>query len=143
MKVFLDTNVLLDWLLDRQDAFADEATSLIEAAESGTIEAFISSGSVYTLAYVLEKSGLKGARLRTTMQQIFRVLHIVETNNAPYQKACLGNMKDLEDAFQYEVALHRKDLSYFVTGNLKDFAVQNTDLLPVVTPIQMIKFIPD
>lgn len=31
MKVFLDTNLLLDWLLDRQDTFADEATTLMEA----------------------------------------------------------------------------------------------------------------
>lgn len=44
MKIFLDTNVLLDWILDRQDTFADEATAIIELAEKGNIEAHISAG---------------------------------------------------------------------------------------------------
>ena len=142
MKVFLDTNVLLDWLLDRQDTFADEATMLIEAAETGKVRAYISAGSVYTIAYVLEKVGKKGTKLRTIMQQVLGILNVCAADSTPYQKACARKMKDLEDAFQYETALHQGELSYFVTGNLRDFATQNTDALPVVTPAQMVRAIP-
>ncbi len=48
-------------------------------------------------------------------------------------------MKDLEEAFQYEIALHGKKLDYFVTANLKDFATQ--EKLPLVTPSQMLDYI--
>jgi len=141
MKVFLDTNVLLDWLLDRQDTFADEATAIVEAAEKGLIEAYISAGSVYTVAYVLEKSGKNGEKLRSAMKGVLSLLKVQETDTRPYLLACQRPMKDLEDAFQYEIALHGPKLDYFVTANLKDFATQNQEKLPVVTPAQMSAFI--
>jgi len=141
MNIFLDTNVLLDWLLDRQDTFADEATAIIDAAEKKKIGAYVSAGSLYTTAYVLEKSGRKGNDLRTAMQKVLGVLNVIKADNTPYQKACERDMKDLEDAFQYEVALHGGRLNYFVTANLRDFATQNTDSLPVITPAQMLKYL--
>lgn len=141
MKIFLDTNVLLDWLLDRQDTFANEATALLEAAENNLIEAYISAGTVYTVAYILEKSGKKGETLRVAMTRVLNLLKVRETNTQPYLEACQRNMKDLEDAFQYEIALHGQKLDFFVTANLKDFATQDQKELPVVTPAQMLGYI--
>ena len=141
MKIFLDTNVLLDWLLDRQDTFANEATAIIEAAENNLIEAYISAGTVYTIAYVLEKSGKKGEALRSAMTRLLNLLNVKATDTQPYLAACLRNMKDLEDAFQYEIALYGLKMDYFVTANLKDFATQDQKELPVVTPAQMLDYI--
>lgn len=141
MKIFLDTNVLLDWLLDRQDTFGNEATAIIEAAENNLIEAYISAGTVYTVAYVLEKSGKKGEALRSAMTRLLNLLKVKATDTQPYLAACLRNMKDLEDAFQYEIALYGLKMDYFVTANLKDFATQDQKELPVVTPAQMLDYI--
>ena len=44
MTIFMDTNVVLDWLLDREDTFADEATSLFLAAEENRLTIYISAG---------------------------------------------------------------------------------------------------
>ena len=99
MKVFLDTNVLLDWLLDRQDTFADDATTIIEASEKDMIEAYVSAGSIYTIAYVLEKSGKRGEKLRLAMTRVLNLLKVRETDTRPYLLACQSPMKDLEDAF--------------------------------------------
>lgn len=140
MNVFLDTNVLLDWLLDRQDTFANEATAILEASEKKNINAYVSAGSIYTIAYVLEKSGKKGEDLRRAMQKVLGIIKVIEADNAPYQKACARDMKDIEDAFQYEVALHNGKLNYFVTANLRDFATQNTASLPVITPAQLLRY---
>lgn len=38
MKVVLDTNVLLDHALNRQDTFADEASEIMELAETGRLQ---------------------------------------------------------------------------------------------------------
>lgn len=141
MKIFLDTNVLLDSLLDRPDTFANEATAIVEAAENNLIDAYISAGTVYTIAYVLEKSGKKGEALRLAISRVLNLLKVRETDTQPYLAACQRNMKDLEDALQYEIALHGKKLDYFVTANLKGFAAQDQKELPVVTPAQMIGYI--
>ena len=53
-KIFLDTNVILDHALDR--AFAEEAEKIFAKAEEGAIICYISTGSLYTLAYILEKA---------------------------------------------------------------------------------------
>ena len=142
MKVFLDTNVLLDWVLDRRDTFSEEATKIIQAAENNLIEAYISAGSVYTIAYVLEKSGKKGQVLRDILLQIFNILNIKEVDNTPFINACKRDMRDLEDAFQYEIALYSNKIDYFVTANIKDFITQDTANLPVITPSQMVDYLP-
>ena len=95
---------------------------------------------MYTIAYVLEKSGRKGAELRDSLNYILLIFEIIPTSNTPFQKACLRNMKDLEDAFQYEIALSFQ-LDYFVTANLKDFTSQDTTLLPVINPLKMLAII--
>ena len=141
MKVFLDTNVVLDWLLDRQDTFAEEATKIIEAADNKILEVYISAGSVYTISYVLEKSGLKGEKLRKVLLRIFNILKIAETTNLPFINACQRNMSDIEDAYQYEIALYSNQMDYFVTANIKDFIGQDTTVLPVITPAQMTMFL--
>ena len=56
MKIFLDTNAILDWALDRQYAQTQSATLIIESVIKGDGKAYISSGSVYTLTYILEKN---------------------------------------------------------------------------------------
>jgi predicted nucleic acid-binding protein len=142
MTVFFDTNVLLDWLLDRQDNYANEATLLIEAAEQNKIKAYMSAGSVYTIAYVLERAGKKGDTLRSIMQSILLTVKVKTTDTDPYITACSLDFKDLEDAFQYAIASQQGNDSqadYFVTGNLRDF--YDTTVVPVVTPRQMLALI--
>lgn len=76
--------------------------------------------------------------MRKILKGMLAILKVRKADNTPYRKACLRDMKDLEDAFQYEVALHGAKLDFFVTGNLRDFATTNTKTLPVVTPAQML-----
>lgn len=97
MNIFLDTNTLLDWLLDRQDTFAYEATVIIDAADKGKIGAYVSAGSLYTVAYLLEKNGRKGDDLRRAIRKVLGILKIIEagstfnscsiSSNYPYRNA--------------------------------------------------------
>jgi predicted nucleic acid-binding protein len=141
MKIFLDTNVVLDWLLDRKDTFSDEATIIIEAAEEGKLSAYISAGAVYTIAYILEKTGKKGLNRRKILQKILNILSVKQTDTEPYLNACEREMKDIEDAFQYEIALNGEKLDYFVTANIRDFSNEDTSRLPVITPLQMLNYL--
>ena len=113
MKLFVDTNVILDWILAREHAFGVEAKQLIQQAEQGKYDLYMSGGSVYTLSYVLEKSGLKGEELRNTMLRILKLIPVISASTMVYENACLSTFEDLEDAFQYQLALGNPKLNFF------------------------------
>lgn len=142
MTIFLDTNVVLDWLLDRNDTFADEATSLFLAAEEKRITIYISAGSVYTVAYVLYRAGRRGQKLRDALVSFLNLIQVAEANKNTFLAAShLMAIKDLEDGFQYQAAQENPAIEYFVTGNIKDFRLADQSRLPVVTPAEMVKTI--
>ena len=57
MRVLLDTNVVLDFLLDREP-FADAAAALWEAGRNGQIENYVSALTPVNVFYIARK--LKG-----------------------------------------------------------------------------------
>lgn len=139
MILFMDTNVLLDWLLDRTDTYADDATSLFLAAEAGQVTIYISSGSVYTVAYVLHRAGKRGQKLRDALASFLALVEVAGTDKNTFVKAGqLMTIVDLEDGFQYQTALENQAIQYFVTGNIKDFRQADQSQLPVVTPTEMV-----
>lgn len=139
MTLFLDTNVLLDWLLDRTDTYADDATSLFLAAEAGQVTIYISSGSVYTVAYVLHRSGKREQKLRDALASFLTLVEVVGADKHTFLAASqLMTITDLEDGFQYQTALENRAIQYFVTGNTKDFRQTDQSQLPVVTPTEMV-----
>jgi predicted nucleic acid-binding protein len=51
MKVFLDTNIVLDALMERIP-WVDEASIIVQAIQSGQIAAYISASSLTDIAYL-------------------------------------------------------------------------------------------
>lgn len=142
MTLFLDTNVVLDWLLDRTDTFADEATSLLLAAEENRITLYVSAGSVYTVAYVLHRAGKRGQKLRDALVSFLNLVQVAGADKNTFLTASqLMTITDLEDGFQYQTALGNPAIEYFVTGNIKDFRLADQQRLPVVTPAEMVKLL--
>jgi predicted nucleic acid-binding protein len=138
MTIFLDTNVVLDWLLDRTDTYADEATSLFLAAEENRLTIYISAGSVYTVAYVLHRAGKRGQKLRDALVTFLNLVQIAGADKNTFITASQRmKITDLEDVFQYQTALGNSAIQYFVTGNIKDFRLADQSQLPVVTPAEM------
>ncbi len=127
--------------MDRQNCFPEEASNIIEITKNRGIKLFISSGSVYTIAYILEKSGKKGDNLRSTMLEILKILNIPSADNIPYINGCKNGIKDLEDAFQYEIARLNNSIEYFVTGNTKDFKNVAENIPKVINPKELLKIL--
>ncbi|ODS86094.1 MAG: hypothetical protein ABS46_01425 [Cytophagaceae bacterium SCN 52-12] len=139
MKVFLDTNVILDHALDRSQYYADEATRILHWCATGLLEGFISSASVYTLTYVLERGGYQNDALRQKLETYLSWVTPLPTDALVFKSAFDSNFRDLEDAYQYHTALHTK-MNYFVTGNLKDFDSGDAiSLLTVLSPADFVE----
>lgn len=141
MKLFVDTNVILDWILAREHAFGVEAKRIIQQAEQGKYSLYMSGGSAYTMSYVLEKSGLKDEELRNILLRILKLIPIISDSTQIYENACLSSFKSLEDAFQYQLALSNSKLNFFITGNTKDFLPFVSEVLPVLNPKEFLALI--
>jgi len=131
-KVFVDTNIILDHALGR--AFADEAGKIFAMSEEGKIYCYISAGSLYTLAYVLEKA-IKDINIVKNKLLLY-LTFLTPVSNLPYnfeQALYDKSFDDIEDAFQYYTAL-QAGCNFFVTVNVKDFQKGEIGKLPVFKP---------
>lgn len=55
MNVFLDTNVVIDFMGERKDFFAS-ASTIFSMIEDGTIHASVSALTIINCAYILKKA---------------------------------------------------------------------------------------
>lgn len=124
-RVFLDTNVFLDHLQDRNTYSA----SIVKLCEQNHIEGFASSSCFYTLAYFIGK--YTQLNIRKTLESYSEIIELISTTKENLYGAYQSGFKDMEDGFQYYTALNQNDLDYFVTNNIKDFKKASTRL-PVI-----------
>ena len=127
-RVFLDTNVFLDHLLDC-DLYSSE---LLKSCEEGAVHSYASSASFYTLSYVIRKS-ISSAETRKVLGNYLRFISILPTQRSALRNSLDASFNDLEDAFQYFTALEEDTLDFFITNNLKDFH-NVSQQLPVISP---------
>lgn len=127
-KIFLDTDVALDHLADRQP-FAEYAHRIFALAETGGLKVCVSSLSFSNLYYILRKvKGHAGAlALLGKLKSLSRISAVTETE---IQSALTSSFKDFEDAIQYFAATSEGDISAIITRNKADYS---TSSLPVLS----------
>ena len=127
-KVFLDTNILIDLLADRQP-FSKFAIEIFDLAEKKKIKLYTSSHSLATTHYLLKKyMGEKD--LRTLLYSLLDYLDIMSIDLTIIKKSLLSRHKDFEDAIQIFAANSIDNLDFIVTRNVKDFKEAGIVVLP-------------
>lgn len=134
MKVFLDTNILLDTLVVRTDkSFTENSMQILSLGENGVLDLYISVLSVPTIAYVLKnKTSEQKKSIITDLTSIVKVLpslpqHVETMLESP--------IRDIEDALQVQSAKEGQ-CDLIVTRNTRDF----TDAgMPVLSPEGLLK----
>lgn len=133
MKVLLDTNVILDFALERQPWFSD-SEQIIYLAEQKQITAYISASTISDLYYIIRK--VKGKELALKFIKIISsICQIAAVNSSVISLAVTTNFKDFEDAIQYSTALINQ-LDAIAARNTKDFTEAEIEIL---TPAQLIR----
>ncbi len=119
IRVFVDTNILIDLLADRQ-LFSKFATELFGFAEKKEVHLYTSSHSMETAYYLLKKfSDEKG--LRKTLLTLMDLIDIVAIDRHILQKGLSSKHKDFEDAIRIFAAHSIASMDYIVTRDIKDF----------------------
>jgi len=128
MKVFVDTNVLLDVLVKRK-TFLDQSANVWTMAERGKIERFVAAISFTTIFYIVRKQRNHNIALRA-MTQLRDIFTPVACDSQILNQAIDAAFKDFEDAVQYFSA-SRADAACIVSRNTDHFPRSEP---PVMTP---------
>lgn len=111
MRIFLDTNVVKDYLTSRGDESATE--KIFESIDSGEHMGFLSIGSLYTIIYLTERflkdKGMKNPQRLTCLRDILStLLDSLEIAGHTREDLLDGiqdkQFKDLEDSCQLQAA---------------------------------------
>lgn len=132
-KIFLDTNVVVDFLGERKE-FYHAAAKVLTLADKKKIKLFTSPTSISTSYYLLTK--FENAKIALEKIRKFKLLcNISLIDDEVIEKAINSNFKDFEDAMQYYSAI-AANCDLIVTRNEKDF---KTALIPVMNAESYLK----
>ena len=98
MKVFVDTNILLDLLCEREP-FVQNARMLFAYGYAGRMSLVLSSLSLVNAVYISKKYGYVDARER--LADITEFVRVVDLHEDVAREALVCDWKDYEDAVQH------------------------------------------
>lgn len=128
MKVFLDSDVLLDYLTGREP-FLNEIKIIIDKGIRKKINLFTSSLIIANVHYFIEKTeNSKKARIK--IDKLTSFIKILTVGENEIIESIQSKFKDFEDSIQNSCALNNK-MDLIVTRNIKDFKLSK---LPIMTP---------
>jgi predicted nucleic acid-binding protein len=130
--VLVDTNVVLDVLLDRRP-FAEAATQVFALVEESRIEGFLCATTVTTVDYLLGQA-LAPAKAREALQRLLNLFEIAPVNRPVLEQALRSRLSDFEDAV-LEQAGRLVAVDAITTRNVRDF---EKSTVTVFDPLQLI-----
>jgi predicted nucleic acid-binding protein len=128
MKIFVDTNILIDLLIKREPMYVGVA-KVFDSALKNHDMIVISNLSIVNAHYVVKKLGVKESALRVALHNICSSCEIAPLTKSITMKSLLSDFKDFEDATQYFCAIDN-NCDVILTNNKKDFKLSS---LPVMS----------
>ena len=133
-KVFVDTNVLIDHLAERQP-FCQSAKQIFQLAETGQVQMYVSTLSICNIAYIIRKLKPETTPI-TAIEKLSNLVLLTAVDEDVITLSIKAGFKDFEDAVQHFSALKEEGITHFVTRNPSDF---EKSLLPVFSPEEYLK----
>ena len=129
MRVFLDTNILLDNLVDRGDErLTQNANLILQLGHDGVIELYMSILSIPTIAYVLKN--MTASAKKNIIRGLCSCVSVLPSLSEHVQDMLDGPVGDIEDALQV-CSSKEGQCDLIVTRNMSDF--RDADI-PVMSP---------
>ena len=128
-NVFIDTDVIVDFLTDRKP-FSLESAKIFSLIDQKKIKGCVSSLSFSNLYYVLRKFGTH-KKVISSLLDLSELVDILKVDSDIVKSALTSDFKDFEDSIQYFAAQEHKNVDCIITRNIKDYKDSS---LPVMTP---------
>ncbi len=131
-RVFIDTNVALDLLQNRQP-FAGDALYIFALAEQQKIELCLSTDSLSTIFYIIERDR-NAIIAKEAITKLLDYVVLCSLDESAVLRGMTLGFADIEDAFICAVAL-ASHANVIVTRNGRDFSQSP---LPVLSPCEFV-----
>ena len=128
MKIFLDSDVILDVVLKRSKFFKD-ATKLFNTLNKGKVKGFTSPIIFANVCYVFTRLHSKERALEA-LKKLRIFLQIIPANQKIIDLSLASGFPDFEDAIQYYSALEF-GIDQIITRNKKDY---KKSAIPILSP---------
>ena len=119
MKVFLDTNIILDLLLER-DGYKDSAL-IFQMQDEGKLQICVSLLTMVNVAYVYKKT-VGNSMAVANLKYLSALVEVLPMSGDQMQQALLMEGKDFEDILQCVCAAEGA-CDYLITRNDKHFNI--------------------
>jgi len=130
MKIFIDTDVILDFLLDRKP-FSDQIGQLFQLSIDTDLQLCISPTTVTNINYIIGRiENKKQANLKT--KKILKLVSVENVCQSTVNKAIQSKFKDFEDGVQNFCAIEANH-KIIITRNTRDYKESE---LAIFTPTE-------
>lgn len=135
-RIFIDTNVIIDFLADRKP-FSEYAAILFQLAKEKKIKIFVAAISFNNTYYILRQV-TSHKRAISLILDLEEYIEIQETNRVILKKSLQSDFNDFEDAIQYYSAVQIGEIDVITTRNIKDFKKSEIPVLSPETTVKML-----
>ena len=138
MKVFLDTNILLETVFNRQYKFACD--QILLHGQKGDIDLFASYLTFANMAYIMRRNKVAREQIYMVERMMESQMRVLPMDGGQLRRALRHEVKDFEDMLQYQSAIAGK-CDCIVTINTDDFTEFSS--LPVYMPDNLLDLLDD
>jgi predicted nucleic acid-binding protein len=137
VKVLVDTNIVLDFLLQREPFFQD-AELLFQAIDTGEIIGYVTATTLTDIFYISRRHTRSTEKARQAVSETLTAMVICPVDRAVLELAFDSGLDDFEDAVQIFSAVAQA-LEAIVTRDTQGFLSSPIPILSVQELLQQVK----
>lgn len=138
MKLFFDTNILMDIVFERPICI-DEEGKILQLAYKEQLQIVVSALSFVNTIYVAKKYDKSIDDVKKVLYSLSKHINVIDISGKSAVDMLSNAWNDYEDGLQYLCAMNSKS-DIIITRNKKDFKLSN---IPVYTPQEFLDLIED
>jgi predicted nucleic acid-binding protein len=127
-KIFVDSDVILDFLLDREP-YSDDIAQILESSLKDRISVCVSSVTITNLNYIIGRIENKNSAAKKTAK-ILKLVRVENVGESTVNKSINSKFIDFEDGVQNYCA-EESSHKILITRNTKDYKESD---LAILTP---------
>lgn len=134
MRIMLDTNIIIDVLLEREP-FVDDSYRVLKLCEEHQMDGFVSASSVTDIYYLVRKYSHSTELAYKAIGKLLEIVKVCSVTNNDVLMAFQKKARDFEDCLVATCANSIR-CDCIVTRNKKDF--EEFDI-PLLTPSELLQ----
>lgn len=128
MKLFIDTNVILD-LLQYREPWVNDTIVLFQLAKEKKLELIVTDLTFVNVVYIAQKNCDK-KKLQETLVNLKKLVSVVTIGDICIEQALNVDFSDFEDAIQYYAA-KKEQVNYILTRDKNGFKMSDIPVMNV------------